>query len=130
MVLAEDGERGVVRRSGRGADAARDLLLHHDGHGGEAAALQQARQDRRRDIIRQVGTGGGRQAGEFRLHKGRKVHFHGVGKVDGEVVELAHGLRQHGAERRVQLDGRHTPGAEAQLLRQRAEAGADLQHAG
>ena len=44
IVIAEDGEGGIVGGAGLGGDALGHLLLDHDGDGVEALALQQGRQ--------------------------------------------------------------------------------------
>ena len=59
-----------------------------------------------------------------------KVQLHGIALDEGEVTGVRHGLPQHGIEPLVQLHRHHPAGPAHQLSRQRADAGADLQHAG
>ena len=63
-------------------------------------------------------------------YQGRKVLLHNVSLHQGEVVKARHSLRQHRIEPVVQLHGNHLSGPAAKLRRQRADAGACLQHAG
>ena len=82
------------------------------------------------DVIGQIGAEDGPQSGEMLLYHLREVQLHGVALDEGEVVRAGHGLPQHGVEAHVQLHRRHLGGAAHQLGRQRADAGANLQHAG
>ena len=130
VVLHQYSERAVLRRAGPGADALRHLFLYQDGETVEAAALHAFGQDGGGDVIGQIGAEDGPQSGEMLLYHLREVQLHGVALDEGEVVRAGHGLPQHGVETGVQLHRRHLGGAAHQLSRQRADAGANLQHAG
>ena len=130
VVLHQYGERAVLRRAGPGADALRHLFLYQDGETVEAAALHAFGQDGGGDVIGQIGAEDGPQSGEMLLYHLREIQLHGVALDEGEVVRAGHGLPQHGVEAHVQLHRRHLGGAAHQLSRQRADAGANLQHAG
>ena len=128
--LDEHGQRAVIRRAGPGAQAARDLALDHDGDGVEAAGGEKRREQRRRDVIRQVRAHDGAQAGEALGHQLRQVEREHVAKDELHVFIPRERLGQHGAQALVELDGDDLPGALRELLGQAADTRADLEHAG
>ena len=130
VVIAKNGEGGVIGGAGSGGNALGHLFLHHDGDGVEALALQQGRENGRRNIIRKIGTGHGPQALEFLGHQGLHIGLQHVLPDNFQIVKFAHGQLQDGLQALVQLAGHDLPCPQAQLLGQRADAGADLQHAG
>ena len=57
MVPAENGEGAIVRRPGQGTDPGRYFPLNHDSDGAKAPSLQQRSDDRRGDIVGEIGAG-------------------------------------------------------------------------
>ena len=126
MVLHINRERRVRRRARLCTDALRDLLLHHDRHLLERAALEQRRNRRCGDVIRQIGTRDRLSVTEFLLAERGKVGFEHIAVHDLEVIVIRKCLCQNRHEGTVQLDRYDLIRAPAQLRRQAAHARADL----
>ena len=129
VVLAVHREGAVVRRARCGADAQGHLPLDHHRDAGEAFGLDEGGDDGGGDVIGQVGAGHGREAGELLIHQGGNVQLQDVGGEDLYVGAVPQGLVQHRQEGTVQLHRHHLTGRGGQLRSERADAGADLQHA-
>ncbi len=125
VVLYIDRERGIRRCARRGADALRDLLLHHDRDILERAALHERGDRRGRDVVRQVRAGDRPALTELLATQRGKIEREHVALHDLEVVELRHGLRKDRQQRTVKLDRNNVLRAAAQC-RQAAHARADL----
>ena len=95
----------------------------------EAARPHARGEKRRRDIIGQVRAENRPQPREMLCRERAQVHLHRVALNEREVVEARHRLRQHRQQPPVELDRDDPPRTLRELLRQRADAGADLQHA-
>ena len=104
--------------------------MHHDGDGVKAICFQQGREDGGSDVVGQVGTGHGPQTGKFLCHQSGHILVQHIIPDDFQVVKFAYGLFQNGGQALVQFHGADLFGPQAQLLGQRADAGADLQHTG
>ena len=126
MILHIDGERRVRRRARLCTDALRDLLLHHDRHLLERAALEQRRNRRCGDVIRQIGARDRLSVTEFLLAERGKIGFEHIAVHDLEVIVIRKCLCQNRHEGTVQLDRHDLIRAPAQLRRQAAHARADL----
>ena len=129
VILAEYGERAVIRGAGLCRDALRHFLLHHDGDGLEALRFQQRRENGGGDVIGEVGAGHGAESAELLLHQRGDVLLQHVSPENFQIGKIPHGDVQNGFQALVHLHRADLPGAETQLLGQRADAGADLQHA-
>ena len=130
MILAEHRERPIIAGTGGGADAQGHLPLDHHRNGGKAPGLNEGGEHRRGDVIGKIGTGNGCKAGKLVRHKGGQIQLHGVPRHHLGVGVGGQRLGQNGIEGAVQLNGRYLGRPPGQLHRQRADAGADLQHAG
>src|SRR6185312_4122126 len=132
------GEQTVVANSGRGGDAVRNLLLHHDDNGFKIGMiLKQVEQDVGGDEVGQVAD----QAGLFgHVDDARMVHSgtraeHGA-EVNGDYVALNNldifeSVEMHAQLRRqhaVKFDSDDTAGPFGQFVGQRAAPGTDFYH--
>ena len=91
-------------------------------------ALQQFHQNRRGDIVGQVGAHRNAALGKRGGEQSREVGLHHVLVHHLRVVKLVERVRQHRQKAAVDLEGDHPPVAGAKFARQRTDAGADLQH--
>ena len=115
--------RTLVRR-GRD-DAARDLLLHeHDHERRPARVADEALEQRRRDLVRQVRDDPGRTPLGLRV----EVHGERIGAHDAHVVSFAEGVAQHGDHPLVDLDRRDRPRTIGERRGENAGARPDLEH--
>ena len=105
VLLAEHGKSAVILRTGLGGDALGHLLLDHDGDGLEALRFQHCRQNGRSDLIGQIGTGHGPQAGEFLRHQGGNILVQHIVPDNLQVVKFPYGLFQNGCQPLIQLHG-------------------------
>ena len=128
--VTEDGEGGVVGGAGFGGDSLGNLLLHHDCDGVEAFRFQQGGKNGGCDVIGQVGAGHGAQTGEFLGNESLYIGLQHILPDDFKIVKFAHSQVQNGLEPLVQLTGHDLARPQTESLSQRADAGADLQHAG
>ena len=129
IILAEHGEGAVIRRAGPGGNALGHLLLNHDGDGLKAFGFQQRREDGGGDIVRQIGAGHGPEAGQLFRHQLGDAALQDVSPDDFHIVKFPHGQTQNGLQPVIHLHGADLPRPQGKLLGQRADAGADLQHA-
>ena len=126
-------DRPALAGARRGGDAFGGLLLHHDGQGGDGQGLlQQPHDDRRCDIVGEVGAYHHRHPGKMLLQQGGQLQLQHVAGHNGHIIEFRQRFRQNGRQAVVQLDGHHLFGPAGQLRGQHPKAGADLQypHAG
>ena len=103
--------------------------MEEDGNALKAGGLHQLRQHRGGDVVGEVRADQGPQAPKFLRRQGGKVQLQRVPGDDFNIWVGGHGLRQHGEELLVQLDGNHLPGPLRQLRRQAPHARPDFQHA-
>ena len=129
MVLHIDRERAIGGGARRSAEPLGDLLLHEHRDALKALRLEQRRDGGRRDVVGQVRADDGRESRELFAHKGWNVGLEDIGGDDLEVIEVRHRLVQNGQQRLVQLDRDDPARTAAELVAERADAGADLQHA-
>ena len=126
VVLDGDGKRAVRFRAGFGNHALGDFFLHHrhevrDGQ----VLLEERHEDGRRDLVRQVR----RDFERTWAHDLRDVDFQDVARHDAHVVVTSERLGEDGGELLVELDGRDVSAGFGEALRQRADAGTDLEDA-
>ena len=92
VVLAEDGEGPVIRCPRPGADTQGHLSLNHDGDGGEDPRLDQGGDGGGGNIIRKIGTGQRRKAGELFRCQGSQISLQDVSWNDLHIFPAGHGL--------------------------------------
>lgn len=125
MVADEDGERAVIGCAWRRGHAKRHLPLHHDGNRFEDARFNEGYQDRRRDVIRQIGTDGVPEAGHLPADRFGDVQLQDITGNDFHVFAVCQCLAQDGQELLIQFHGCDGAGAAAERQRQRADARPD-----
>ena len=115
--LGKDAEVAVVAGAGRGGEAIRHFALdEYDGFGYRGAEAEDAFEDRRGDVIRQVtGEGDGTVGGE--------VGFEDILMDDGEVGVAA---LESGGEGGVEFNGDDALVAFDEVIGERAAAGSDF----
>ncbi len=122
--LGEHRRQPVGARAGPGGEALADLLLDHPDPAPHVVELLDRAQDgARRDAVGQVGDDLRR-----RRRQRAQVELHRVGEVQRDVGERVDGVAQRRLERAVELDDVDVRDARREVLREHAEAAADLEH--
>ena len=121
---AEDARRAVRALAGTREEAIGDLALDQAAPGAHVRQRVDRAQDQgRRDVVRQVRDEGGR----LRSERGQ-VEPHRVTPHELDVRLLVEHLGQRRLELAIDLDRRHVRDLRRQVLGQRSDAGADLEH--
>ena len=121
------GQAPVGLAAGRRDDAIDDLLLQHEMHVGDGGArFEQVKEQRRRDVVRQVAADAKRRSAAV---QGGEVDVEHVGLVDDEFAGPCRALPQQPGEVAVDLDDLEALAALEEGQGQRAAPRADLDDA-
>ena len=122
--LDEDGDGAVRLRPRLGEEPIRDLALHHHAPAAQRLdVLERLDDERRRDVVREVGDELRRRGTQRADVDRERVTPHEI-----DVRPLAEGVAKRGLERAIDLDRVHEPHVIREVAREDAEAGTDLEH--
>ena len=127
MILHGNGECAVVLRSGTRSHANSDLLLHHGHHALDGQMLfEECHEDRGGDVVGKI-RNDFEPLSRTEVQDAEDVQLQDVARHDGHVVIALQCLGENGREFFIQLDGDDARTALREPLRQRADAGANLE---
>ena len=129
MVLNVDGKRRGIPGSCRCTDALGHFLLYHDRDSGKRTAVEQRRDGRAGDIIRQVCTGIDGLPRELLLAQCLEVGLEHVALYHLDVITVRERLPEYREQRTVNLNRRDLLGTLRQLDGQAAHTRTDFHRA-
>ncbi len=130
VTLRREAEHAIIGRADRRDQTLSNLLLEHDHKPREVhGRLEEMKQDRRRDVVRQIGDHLARlAAGQELPEKPVQFVIEDIAAEQSHMWHAAELVFEAGHERGVYLDGEHPARMSCEAPRERAQAGADLDH--